>query len=112
MQQELIQNFLIKNGECFDSAQLVQIKSQLETIDDSKAGIVLGQSYQSPTVMLIIAILLGWERLFLDDIALGIIKIITCYGLMIWWLVDIISAKRRTYEYNYKKFVNAVTMCR
>lgn len=112
MQQELIQNFLIKNGECFDSAQLAQVQTQLEAIDDSKAGLVLGQSYQNPTVMLVIAILLGWERLFLDDIALGIIKIITCYGLGIWWLIDIISAKRRTLEYNYKKFLNAVNMCR
>lgn len=110
MRQELIQSFLMKNGECFETFRLPEIQKRLEAVDDSSSGVVLGLSLQKPTIILIIAILLGWERFFLDDIALGIVKIITCYGCGIWWLIDIFTAKKRTYDYNYKKLNEALML--
>lgn len=112
MKPETMQAFMLKNGECFDSAMIFDIQTKLEQIDDSKAMALLSLDFQKPTFILIIAILLGWERFFLDDIGLAIVKIITCYGCGIWWLVDIFSAKRRTYRYNYKKFSEALMVCR
>ena len=73
---------------------------------------MMGLSLQKPTVILIIAIVLGWERFFLDDIGLGIVKFVTCYGCGIWWLVDIFTAQRRTYEYNYNKFNETLMLCK
>ena len=73
---------------------------------------LMSLNLQKPTIMLIIAIALGWERFFLDDMVLGAIKVITCYGCGIWWLIDIFSAQRRTYEYNYRKFNEALMLCR
>ena len=43
---------------------------------------------------------------------MGVVKVITCYGCGIWWLIDIFSAQRRTYEYNYKKFNEALMLCK
>ena len=103
MKQEIIQSFLLSNGEKFDNYQLPEIQKQLEAIDDSKSGMVLGVSLQNPTLILILAIFTGWDRFFLGDIGLGILKVLTCYGCGIWWLIDIFSAKKRTYQYNYKK---------
>ena len=103
MKQEIIQSFLLSNGEKFDNYQLPEIQKQLETIDDSKSGMVLGVSLQNPTLILILAIFTGWDRFFLGDIGMGILKVITCYGCGIWWLIDIFSAKKRTYQYNYRK---------
>ena len=46
---------------------------------------------RSFTIALILAILLpGIDRIYLGYVGLGILKIITCSGLGIWWLVDII----------------------
>lgn len=73
MKQELIQSFVMQHGECFDPAQLQQIQNQLAEVPDEKSSMILGSSYQKPTVILIIAILLGWDRFFLDDIGLGIV---------------------------------------
>lgn len=42
------------------------------------------QGLQKPTVILIIAILLGWERFFLGNLGLGIVKVITYGGCGIW----------------------------
>lgn len=112
MKPELIQSFMLKNGECFDSSVIMDIQARLEDIDDSKAPLLMSLNLQKPTFILLIAILFGWERFFLNDIAMGVLKVITCYGCIIWYLVDIFSAKRRTYDYNYKKFSETLMLCR
>ncbi len=112
MKPELVQAFLLKNGECFDMMALQEVQNKLSELDDSKSALLMGLSLQNPTLILIIAILLGWERFFLDDIGLGLVKVITCYGCGIWWLIDIFSAQRRTYEYNYKKFIEVLMLCK
>lgn len=112
MKPELVQLFMMKNGECFDMMAAQDVQKKLEELDDSKSGMLMSLSLQKPTIMLIIAILLGWERFFLDDIGLGVVKVLTCYGCGIWWLIDIFSAQRRTYEYNYRKFTEMIMMCK
>ncbi len=112
MKQELIQGFLIKNGDCFDPIMAQTIQQELTTVDDSKAALFLGLSLQKPTVVLIIAIFFGIDRFFLDEIGLGILKVLTCYGCGIWWLIDIFTAKKRTVDYNYKKFNEVLMLCK
>ncbi len=112
MKPELVQAFLLKNGECFDMMALQEVQNKLSELDDSKSALLMGLSLQNPTLILIIAILLGWERFFLDDIGLGLVKVITCYGCGIWWLIDIFSAQRMTYEYNDKKFIEVLMLCK
>ena len=101
---------MLKKGECFDMMAAQSVQNKLVEIDDDKAAIIMSLNLQKPTVILIIAIILGWDRFFLGDVALGLIKVLTCYGGGIWWLIDIFSAKRRTYDYNYRKFREAVML--
>ena len=112
MKPELVQSFLLKNGECFDAMAIQDVQNKLNEIDDSKSALLMSVSLQKPTVILIIAIILGWDRFFLDDIGLGIVKVLTCYGCGIWWLVDIFTATKRTQTYNYRKFNEAVLLCK
>lgn len=113
MKPELIQAFMLKNGECFHPAMSQDIQKKLSEIDDAKSAPIMSFSPQNPTLILIIAIFLGWERFFLGDIGMGILKVVTCYGCGIWWLIDIFSAQQRTYDYNYRKFNETLMMfCR
>ena len=104
MRPELIQAFIIKYRDCFDSSTIMEVQRRISTLDDTQAPILMSMNLQKPTIILIIAIFLGLDRFFLDDIVLGIIKVLICWGGGIWWLIDIFTAKRRTLEYNYKKF--------
>jgi len=109
MEQQKVDMFVGLNNENFNPQDLMVIKQKMEQMDDSKFFLIQGTSFQKPTTILLIAILLGWERFWLDEIGLGILKILTCYGCGIWWLVDIFSAKDRAKKYNFKKFME-VTM--
>ncbi|MDR1005866.1 MAG: TM2 domain-containing protein [Bacteroidales bacterium] len=108
MNSDKINLWLAINAENFNPQDLIQIKEKLEQISDDKSFILQSTSFEKPTIMLVIAIFLGWERFWLDDIALGVLKIITCYGCGIWWLIDIFTAKERTRKYNFQKFIRLV----
>ncbi|MCK9617607.1 MAG: TM2 domain-containing protein [Lentimicrobiaceae bacterium] len=105
MEKSKVDMFIGMNAENFNPQDIMVIKERLEKMDDDKFYLIQCTEFQKPSIILIIAILLGWERFWLDDMGLGIVKILTCYGCGIWWLIDIISAKERTKKYNFKIFV-------
>ena len=104
MEKSKIDMFIGLNIENFNPQDLTVIKERLEKMDDDKFFILQGTEFQKPSTIFLIAILLGWERFWLDDVGMGILKMITCYGCGVWWLIDIFSAKDRAKKYNFKKF--------
>ena len=73
-------------------------------MEDDKFFIVQTAGFQKPSTIFLIAVLLGWERFWLDDIGLGILKLVTANGCLVWWFIDIFTAKNRAKKYNFKKF--------
>lgn len=110
MEKSKVDMFLAMNATYFRAMDLPMIKSRLDRLDDEKFYLVQSMQFQKPDIIFIIAILLGWERFFLNDVVMGILKIITAYGCMIWWLVDLFTAKQRAYEYNLRVFDQALSM--
>lgn len=100
--------FISLNMDKFDPIALQNVKCQLEEMSEDSLMMLNSLNFQSPTIMFVIAFFLGWERLFLDDIGLGILKILTCYGFGIWWLVDLFTVHSRTKQYNYKKLMGVL----
>ena len=74
MKTEMIQSFMLKNGECFDSSIVMDVQKKLENVDDSKAALVMSLNLQKPTFILVIAILFGWERFFSGRYSYGYSK--------------------------------------
>src|SRR5574344_47063 len=110
MEKSKVEMFLGLNSENFKEEDLVIVKEKLEQLSEEKFYIIQGLEFQKPSMILIIAIFLGWERFWLDDVGLGVVKIVTGYGCGIWWLVDIISAKKRAKEYNFKKLTQKLAL--
>ena len=66
---------------------------------------------KDPTISLILSILvgsLGVDRFYVGNIGLGILKLITCGGLGIWWLVDIFLIMGITRDYNWNLLMNSL----
>ena len=108
MEKSKVDMFLAMNSGNFMQTDLMIIKEKLEKLEDDKFILIQGLQFQKPDTIFLIAILLGWERFWLNDVALGILKVLTAYGCLIWWLVDIFTAKERTYRYNLQQFNQAV----
>ena len=89
--------FIAANAGKFEPAALVGIRESLMKMDENQFLVVSSTSYRDPTMIVLIAVFLGWERFFLDDVGMGIAKVLTCYGLGIWWLIDIFTAQERTH---------------
>lgn len=104
MEKQKVDLFLAANAEKFQPETLLIVEKKLEQMDDDKFLSLQATEFRNPTLILVIAILLGWDRFFLDDVGMGVLKLVTCQGLGIWWIVDILSAKKRAQEYNMKKF--------
>ena len=109
MDKSKVNMWLGINAENFDIQDLNLVRENLEKIDEDNLMLLQATSFQKPSTILLIAIFLGWERFWLEDIGLGIVKIVTCYGCGIWWLIDIFSAKKRAQKYNLEKFMKAVS---
>lgn len=105
MEKTKVDFFLAANADKFDPMVLPSIKDKLEQLDDDKALMLQATTFQSPTVILLIAIFLGWDRFFLDDIGMGVLKLLTCGGAGIWAIIDMFTATKRTKDYNYQKFL-------
>ena len=110
MEQQKVDMFIGLNHENFNPQDLMVIKEKLLKMDDSKFFLIQGATFQKPSTIFLIAILFSLERFWLEDTGLGILKIITCNGCGIWYLVDIFSAKHRAQKYNFKKFMELTMM--
>ena len=108
MEKSKVDMFVGMHVEHFLPQDLAQIRYWLENMDDGKYFFVQGIEFQKPSTMLFIAILLGWERFWLNDIFLGILKLITLGGCFVWWFIDIFTVNRRTKRYNFRKFKQMV----
>lgn len=99
--------FLSMHQSKFAPSDIPIVKERLDSIKDENLLFLNSLELRDPSNMLLIAILLGWERFWLDDILLGVLKIFTGFGCMLWWLIDIFTAKKRTYRFNLKKFLES-----
>ena len=100
--------FVGMNIEKFNLQDIIIIREKLEKMDDDKFIILQGTEFQQPSTIFLISVLVGWDRFWLDDIGLAILKLVTLNGCMIWWVFDIISAKKRAKAYNLKKFLDFI----
>lgn len=99
--------YLMTNSKYFESYQLPMIRERLLQLDDDKWPQLQMLQLKDPTIFLIISLLggeLGIDRFMLGDVGLGIVKLITCGGLGIWYIIDWFLIMSATKERNLQTF--------
>lgn len=107
MEANQVDQMLIVYGSKLPAASLPMVREQLLAMDGNTANVLFAQM-KDPTLVLIISILLGGygiDRIYLGDVGLGILKLLTCGGLGIWWLIDLFLVMDKTREKNLEKII-------
>jgi TM2 domain-containing membrane protein YozV len=106
MDSNKVDMFMLSNGKFFESNQLMYIREQLLSLDDSKWSVIQTIQFKDPTTSIIVSILAGTfgiDRFLIGDTGLGIGKLLTCGGIGIWTLVDWFLIMGATREKNFTK---------
>ena len=100
---------LMVYGSKLPPASFPMVKERLEQLDDPMANMLLAH-LKDPTISLVLSILLGGygiDRIYIGEVGLGILKLLTCGGLGVWWLFDLFLIMERTRENNLNQLMNS-----
>lgn len=78
----------------------------LSNIDEQQVTYAL-MEMKDPSIAIILSVLagsLGIDRFYIGDVGLGVLKLLTCGGLYVWWLIDLFLIMDKTKERNYVVF--------
>jgi TM2 domain-containing membrane protein YozV len=106
MDIQQVNQLLAVYGDRLPYGALPMVKNQLLTMDYTQATFVLTQ-LKDTTIAIILSVLvggLGIDRFYIGDVGLGVLKLITCGGAGIWWLIDIFLIMQATRMNNFEKF--------
>lgn len=106
MDKNQIDLFLMTAMDKFPTSQLATMRMQLESVDNDKMLLFSSIQYKEPQTATILAFTCACDRLYLNDIGLGILKLILILFLvgLLWWLIDMFTAADRAKEYNMELF--------
>ena len=106
-----VENYLQLNANALPADKIDILKESLSQLTEEEFKHIRFIDLKKTSVTVILAVLFGlWgvDRFYLGDIALGIAKWITAGGYFIWWILDVLSASKRTKEYNCKLLMEQV----
>ena len=111
MESSKVDMFMMMNSKFFESHHLGLIREKLESLDESKWGMVQTLQFKDPTTSIIVSLLggqLGIDRFMIGDTGMGIGKLLTCGGLGIWAIIDWFLIMGATREKNMQIFQNSL----
>lgn len=114
MHPQTVNQFIEINKDCFfpnDKYDYGMIANRLMMAPDSVDLHLRNLKMSSPSTTFILSIFLGSigvDRFYLGDIVGGILKYFTFGGLGIWWIIDIITAKKRCCTKNCEKLLKVI----
>lgn len=99
--------WLMMNKEYFTNSQLRKIQRYLEGIDEDQLEMLQFAEFKDPVVSLLLSIFLGGfgvDRFYIGQPVAGLLKLLTCGGFGIWYIIDIFVIMKATRDANYKEF--------
>lgn len=99
-----VEQLLAVNGGKIPLEAWELVKRSLMEMDLRTANLRFSMM-KDPTISIILSILLGQlgiDRFYIGDIGLGVLKLITCGGAGIWWIVDLFLIMNETRAKNLR----------
>jgi len=112
MNSDKIDMYLISNNQFFPADKMPIIKEKLMLLPDEKFSQLYALELKDPTNILLFSIFLGEfgvDRFLVGDIVLGILKLITLGGCLVWWFIDLFLIRDRARAVNYEKLMELLS---
>lgn len=109
MDKTKVDTFLLTNQDNFADNDIPMIRECLEDAEDSKWQSLSLLNLKDPQIALMLSIFggpIGIDRIYIGDSFLGILKTITCGGLLIWAFVDMFLIREATQNNNKQMLMN------
>ncbi|WMJ73181.1 TM2 domain-containing protein [Cytophagaceae bacterium ABcell3] len=101
----------MSNSKFFESHHIESIREKLLAASDDKWGAIQAVSLKDPTTMLIVSLVagqLGIDRFMIGDTGMGIGKLLTCGGFLVWAIVDWFMIQGAAREKNLQKLMKVI----
>ena len=110
MDAQKVDMFIVTNGKFFRPEIVPQIREKLLSLDESKWVMLQTIQFKDPTLLIsIFAGHLGIDRFYIDDVGMGVGKLLTCGGLGIWTIVDWFLIMDATRDKNAELLASALS---
>ena len=121
MDFKMIDYYFINNKDRFPAEKIPLIKQKIHEIDVRTGGTMTDADIitvmdavqtKTPTNMLLISIFLGgWgvDRFMMDEVGMGVLKLLTGGVCGVLWLVDVIQISQKVREDNFNKPMAALS---
>lgn len=121
MDFKMIDYYFINNKDRFPAEKIPLIKQKIHEIDVRTGGTMTDADIitvmdavqtKTPTNMLLISLFLGgWgvDRFMMDEVGMGILKLLTGGVCGVLWLVDVIQISKKVREDNFNKLMAALS---
>ncbi|MBQ7363084.1 MAG: TM2 domain-containing protein [Clostridia bacterium] len=106
--RQQVDNFLVLNQNYLPVDKIGYIKERLLKADTSQWSFIQSFKFKSPMVVWLLSFFfgcLGVDRFVTGDIALGVLKLLTCGGCGVFTFIDWLIICRRTKEVNLSKLL-------
>ena len=107
----LVQNYLMANAKNLPEVSIEEIRAKLSSLSQEEFNRVQIVSLKDTFVVFLLSLFLGCygiDRFMLEQIGLGILKLLTGGGCGIWWLIDLFLIMEETKKTNYEKIMSAM----
>ena len=105
--------YLMTNHSFFPPEKMPYIRQVLSSMPEEHLGVLYTLDLKNPTTILLFSIFLGEfgvDRFMLGDTGLGVGKLLTLGGCLIWWFIDLFLVMGRAREVNFNNLMQAVGM--
>ena len=109
--QNKVDMYMLANSKYFHSERIPYIQERLAHLPEEKFNLLYTVQLKDPSTMLLVSIFIGEfgvDRFMIGDTGLGILKLLTLGGCLIWWVIDMFLISNRTREVNFNRLMEAV----